>query len=540
MSAGDAAEKPAAKKPGFVKRVLGFPKRVSTAGCASCLTSLLLAVLVITVWVVFFLDPNNVPWRHSMSWTRIVLEVLLVIAIPLVLYQALRLWLEGDKSRFPDIDFAWRAGVEALQRSGLSLQSAPLFLVIGTSGPTQEKSLVRASGLALRVNEVPEGPAPVHWYANPEGIYLFCSETSWTSTLAALIEKRRAELASDAEIVVPAASPVTPSPQPAPQVETRPARPSDTGRGTIMLDQYVADLESQAKVEESDDAAAVSEASIEMITVPRPAGDESLAALSPHDSAEQTQRLHYVCQLLRQARSPLCPVNGILTAVPFEILQAGPRHAQELQKAVRSDLATVQRELRLRCPVTAIVVGMQHERGFREIVRRVGRQRATTQRFGRKFDVRIPATSERLGNLCIHVCGVFEDWIHTLFREAGALSRPGNTRLYALLCKIRVNVQNTLREFLTGAFAFEEQQKDLEEPLAFSGCYFAATGETEDQQAFVKGVFDKLTEEQEEIEWTGRATRTNHRYQALVAGSIILSCALVITVVSISVYRLLS
>jgi len=167
---------------------------------------------------------------------------------------------------------------------------------------------------------------------------------------------------------------------------------------------------------------------------------------------------------------------------------------------------------RQRCPVTALVVGMHQERGFRELVRRVGRERATGQRFGRRFDVRIIPTSENLTALCALSAGVFEDWIHTLFREAEALSRPGNLRLYGLLCKVRSTLSGVLTEVLVGGFAHDPRGKDLAEPIPFSGCYFAATGESEDQQAFVRGVFEKLVEEQEDIEWTTVAANDNRLY----------------------------
>jgi hypothetical protein len=537
----EPSEKPA-KKPGFFRRLWNLPREATPAGCASWLLALFLGLLVLTTWGLFLLDPNHIPWRHAMSWPRIFLQLGLVVLIPMVLYQALRLWLEGDTSKYPDIDYAWQAGMDALKQHGMSLKSAPLFLILGSCQPRQERALIRAAGLTLRVRGVPEGPAPIHWFANPDGIYVFCSEIGWTSKLAALLDKKRQEW-GDSDLA--GAGRVMPVTRVAPGTRTVSARPvgtetrtsakttdTDPGRGTIMLDQYVADVEAQADSSDADrDEEVEMEAEqTEMVSLAG-ARDDLPAVLTAQESAEQLQRLHYFCQLLRRARAPLCPLNGLLTLIPFEVLQARPREAEELQRAVRSDLAMLQSQLHIRCPVTAMVVGMQSERGFREIVRRVGRERAAGQRFGRKFDARIVATSEQLTNLCVHIGGVFEDWIHTLFREAGALSRPGNTRLYSLLCKIRVNMLNSLRELLLNAFGYDEKQRDLEEPVAFSGCYFAATGETDDQQAFVKGVFDKLTEEQEQIEWTTGALRANRRYQRIailnfaLAGLVLVSLA---------------
>lgn len=194
------AEEPAAvkKKPGFFARIRSLPGRLSTAGCAAWVLAIFLVVLVAVVWTVFFLDPNHVPWHHSMTWLRIVVIALLVVATPYVFYRALRLWLRGDRSRFPEIDYAWKAGVESLEKNGISLKSTPVFLVLGFPGEQTEKGLMDASGLSFRVRGVPEGPGPLHWYANTEAIYLVCSNASWLSFLNDLVEKQaRRALSAD-------------------------------------------------------------------------------------------------------------------------------------------------------------------------------------------------------------------------------------------------------------------------------------------------------------------------------------------------------
>jgi hypothetical protein len=177
--------------------------------------------------------------------------------------------------------------------------------------------------------------------------------------------------------------------------------------------------------------------------------------------------------------------------------------------------------------VTALVEGMEKERGFRELVRRVGPQRAAVQRFGRRYDVRSPAASQELSALCEHVCGVFEDWIYALFREKDSLARPGNTHLYGLLCTVRSRLKGRLGEILARGFGHDARQHAGDEPILFSGCYFAATGETDDRQAFVKGVFDKLVEEQEHVEWTARSGVLERRYRWLAVGGGLVALAAV-------------
>ena len=94
---------------------------------------------------------------------------------------ALGFWLVEYRSRFPDIDWAWKAGVDALASNGISLRTTPVFLILGPPSAELEQTIMDACGRKLVVAGVPEEPAPLHWYANAEQIYLVCSEVGWLS-----------------------------------------------------------------------------------------------------------------------------------------------------------------------------------------------------------------------------------------------------------------------------------------------------------------------------------------------------------------------
>jgi hypothetical protein len=548
-------KKPEGKIAGLFGAMVGFPGRMlrwSLAARAALVMAIFLLGVVIVAWTIFLVDPQSVPPSHSLSWGRVLAVVVLLILIPLVVYRCLKLFLEGETSQFPDIDYAWKAGLTALARNGLSLESAPIYLILGSSGDVQERGMAEASGLNFRVQGVPDGPAPLHWYAHADGIYLFCTDASWLSALSALEGRRELQavaatlpnreapsLGPPPGSVAAASAPAGMTPAAprlggeAPAAAAAAARGgAEAIRGTVMLSQFEAQqplsrpaapvpapargegsvrgtLLLQALPGQGELAGAASEAAAYSS---QGAIERQASLLAPQDSAEQLQRLQYVGQLLARTRQPLVPVNGILTLLPLAAIQGGARDAQELQRAVRADLTTLQRTLAVRCPVTALVTGMEEEPGFRELVRRVGRERAAVQRFGRGFDVRTQPTGEALSALCEHVCGAFEDWVYSLFRETGVLTRPGNARLYHLLCKVRCYLKAPLGEILTGGYAYDPQLHAADEPLLFSGCYFAATGSAEDRQAFVRGVFDKLADEQEDVEWTARALRNERRY----------------------------
>ena len=547
---------------------------VTTPGCAGCLSLVFLVTTVVTVWTAFLLDPNNVPWRHSMSPLRIALVLILVVLIPLVVKKTVEWWLEGEKARFPDVDYAWQAGLQALQANGITLTSAPLYVVVGSSGEQQEKALLQAAGLPLRVEGVPEGPAPLHWYANSEGIYLFCSDCSWTSALAALREELTADALSKGisageismvpsvvpDIVrsapAPTAAYVPPSVQPLPTQVNLPAplpapkaiSDSNPIAGTMMLDASMlrqltgqqqpttmfegpgpAPASGGSDINFGGAAQGMSAAipppptqdvvtyttSYERSELETPVGIEPVL-VAPQYSAACLQQLRYLGNLLRRARAPVCPMNGVLSLIPVESIHSTAAEMDEQQQAIRADLATLQFATQLRAPITALIVGLERERGFRELVRRVGKERAASQRFGRKFDVRAYPTKEELASLSSHVCGAFEDWAYALFREENALTRPGNMRLYELLAKVRCGWKTRLTELLAGGYGCETGQSARRDSLLFSGCYLAATGDTADRQAFAKGVIDKLKEEQELVEWSREAVAGNRR-QATMA-----------------------
>ncbi len=76
-------------------------------------------------------------------------------------------------------------------------------------------------------------------------------------------------------------------------------------------------------------------------------------------------------------------------------------------------------------------------------------------------------------------------------------------------------------------------------PLLFSGCYFAATGETDDRQAFVKSVFDKLIEQENELAWTDEAIIENDRYRRWARVSLGLSGVLAACLIGMITYKYL-
>ena len=128
MSANPSGQKSPERLSKALSRLAGWPARLSTAGKAAWAMAAFLTLATVVVWAVFLTEPGHVAPRHAFTPWRIFAVVVLLVLIPAATYQVVRLWLEGDRSRFPEIDFAWNAGLEAIRRSGLSLDEEPLDL----------------------------------------------------------------------------------------------------------------------------------------------------------------------------------------------------------------------------------------------------------------------------------------------------------------------------------------------------------------------------------------------------------------------------
>lgn len=453
----------------------------------------------------------------------------LLVAIPIIVYFWLKLWLEGDISRFPDIDEAWEQGLAALEEQGLDVGGLPLFLVIGVPDEGLAKALFAASGQNLLIRDVPQGRPPLRWYADEKGVYLVCLGTGRLSKLHSL---------SSAVAGGGGHQDISSTLQPGGGIRGTMAAGGGGVRDTVSpITRSVAGDEPMADVGGMLRGTLVPGAPTGGGAAGPQAAPVSGSSLMSRQEADlQAERLQYVCELLRRIRQPVCALNGLLVTLPLQSIQ-NVMVAKDIPQAIKSDLDTIRDVSQLRAPVTALVTGMERESGFSELVRRVGSAKAKAHRFGKGFNLWNPPTEENIDAFSAHACGAFEDWVYNLFRERDALNKPGNAKLYMLLCRIRGELRTRLRSILLHGFSFSPSDKRQELPLLFNGCYFAATGDTEDRQAFVRNVFEKMIDSEEELEWMPSALAEDDRYYWLAQVGMCVDAALVIAVVSAIIYQ---
>jgi hypothetical protein len=495
------------KKPGKNLMSFSLPARIGF------LTFVFLLICLATFYISIRMADDHGPLQNWQQPRFIIILSLLVIAIPIVVYKTLKLWMEGEGALFPDIEAAWDEGVEELDRLGIDLRMTPMFLILGGHQESQANALFDASQMEMVVKGVPNGHSALHWYygrdsQNRDAIYLYCANVSCLSLLSRVAKNAAPatavsgggssgggvrDIRSTMQVADIRDTMAGPSSAPAPSAPA----PAFNIRGTME----VANIR-DTMAGTSPGTVAASAAVMEQRIV-----------VDKSEREEAQRRLQYLCKLIIRARKPYCPINGLLALLPYKVLES-QSGAGEMTVAAQADLRVLHRSLKLRFPVNVLVSGLEDELGFQELVRRVGQADAGARRFGKGHDIWKTPLAEQMEALCAHACGAFEDWAYSLFRKDDALrKKTGNERLYLLLCKIRGRVQMHLEKVLAEGFGFDpDKQEDVVPPL-FGGCYFAATGEREDRRAFVAGVLrDKLFDTEADVEWTDEAIIEDQRY----------------------------
>jgi hypothetical protein len=370
---------------------------------------------------------------------------------------------DWEASEFPDIDRAWAEAKASLNRAGIGLENAPLFLVLGEAGGGSS-SLFQASRLPLQVVDVPRRPdSQLHVSSDRDAIYVTCPGASVLGRLAEMLGV-------------------------------------DAGAGTNPRGPATARLPEVA----GDDGAATS-----AVATPAPTRPGLLSGTAEIDRS--TRRLRRLCALIARDRRPFCPVNGILLVVPFAATDddADARHAGSICSL---DLTTTLDALRINCPVFALVCDLETAPNFPLILQSFPPDERLKS-LGRSFPF-VPDL-DMMGKVRMVESGV--EWIgqalvtptaYRLFRiesggEADATEVVGtNRRLFQFLADSHDRWRRLGR--LLGRVV----QLDTRGNLMFGGCFLAATGTDPDrQQGFVAGVLSRMIESQDYVTWSGEALR---------------------------------
>lgn len=507
-----------------------LPRTVAAMSLAARIAALVAVFQIVVVLLAIVVLLVGEERQVLQAWWRpgklAVLAVLLVLT-PLLVYQAAKLWLERDASRFPDILAAWQGGLAELRRQGIELTDVPLFLLIGgTSDDEEQRFMAEVPGEFL-VRAAPAGAAALHVYGGTDAVFICIGNACQLSDLVRRGGEPRATAATTA-----ASAP----------------KPADV-HGTVFLAEAVsaggaapaaagaapaAPASQEFDRSRTLDVAELTNRTIDIAAVTGQSGTvaaASRAGPSTVDRETAAQRLQYLCELIRRERGGLAPYNGVLTALPWSLVQRSPADALAVGRALGDDLSMLAKGMGMRAPVTVVVLGLEREQGFVELIRRMpaGERKS---RLGQRFPIGVAASYDQLGTVASRACGMVEDLVTgRILRMAGVLAERDNAALVGLVSRLRGELAGRLAAILRRAFSPPEGDSTAVTPL-LSGCYLAACGATAEQTGFVRGVVEKSLDAQGDLEWTSQAEAEDQAagrlatILAIISGVVLLGVAI--------------
>ena len=447
----------------------------------------------------------------------------LVIVIPIIFFFLVRFWMIQEKSRFPGIDAIWDQAMGECASQGITMTNVPLFLVLGNPDLRRANQLSKASLIQFAVSVPEGGNPPIAFYANQDAAFLFLDGCSCISGLsngpmgspsAGAIVAKSAGGASPMATLDPSSAgssgePASPSAGPSPTGTLTESGIIQAGGGPSPATRPSAGAGATLQLNEGE---SLGDIAGNFGSEPPP--QRAFSQLPSQEIYDREQRLKHVCRLVTGARSSLCPINGILTLIPFDLIESA---SGQIQSAAQKDLAILREELKVRCSVTVVVTEMERDEGFQELIKRVGTEKSRDFRFGKGCELWSAPERDRLKAVAVHAASAFEDWTYTLFQEADALQHKHNSRLFRLLCRIRGSFTENLQQVLAHGFGFDPRTEGFlaHEQFLFGGCYFGAAGGRSGQHAFLKSVFQKMQQQEGELEWAPSARRLERNYQML-------------------------
>ncbi|MDG1872272.1 MAG: type VI secretion protein IcmF/TssM N-terminal domain-containing protein [Mariniblastus sp.] len=482
---------------GFMRRVIPGLRKLPTLRpeVLAALMSFIFLMLVTIVHTV--LVYKNIDGTNAVQEYHLFKLILLSLATPLVIYFGVRVFLAPPKSPFPDIDLAFEAGLEALNKNGIQIKETPLYLVLGMPDGKMIKHLMGASGRSFDFTHATADGQAMHWYGAADQIYVFLTGIGNVSQLTKDLARYINQSSPESEYSEEGFTGT---------IDVRALGKGNNPAGVASDMEPVGAVESggnfSATIKPGDLGVAATPSTTESRR-PAPASTQkaNTQRLSSREKqANQKRRLKHVCELLHRHRNPVCALNGIVVCMASRLVEEFPG---ELARQVKNDLSLVCETTKVVSTVTAIVNGFENYEGCRELVFRLSEVEGkdfTKRRFGKSYRSWENPSVEHLKEISNESVENFDQYIYSIFTHRDALSSRhvnGNRNMVKFLCWIYAKFYEGLETTLTTGF-----HADTEDFPRFTGCYFVGVGESNESSFFASGVFDRIDENQGELEWT--------------------------------------
>lgn len=497
------------------------------------------AVLVLAVFVVAFLLQNYwLPkindWLGPAGLLRPYWLVLLLVLVYALLWAAAWLWAQLTPEQagivYPDLDDAWATALESLQRAGIGIADTPVFLVTGEL-PNGFEPLFRALPRGVAVAGGTPSESAVRVFANADAIYVTLSGATLLGvqeagdivdlTTGGGDQSGLMSMGFGQSVSVGGAASIGASMGASLGGSIGGSLGASMAGGGAL--RKIQKIIQRAKVEGRDLTDAekaeirnLSAGSTGGSDAPTPASRKGKAPpvsvlQNPELVGEAEARLGYICKKIAASRWPLCPVNGLILAVPVSALESETR-AIQWGSVARQDLSVIERTLKLRFPVFALLGGMELLPGGGRFFDQFGVEKGN-QRLGKGFPLNPDGGPEQVargieGNAGWVLGGLLPYWALKYTKVTGG---PNDTDDNA--GAIRFLTESARRGPVLGKLLSQAVAGGEQSPT-FGGCYLVVGSVKDPNEArFARDFFKKVEGSQAAVAWTDDAYAADAGYR---------------------------
>ncbi len=455
---------------------------------------------------------------------------------------------------YPDLDEAWGQALDALQRAGIGIADTPVFLVIGEL-PDGFDPLFRALPRQVAVAGGTPSDAPIRVYANADAIYLTLAGASLLGAqeagdivdltsaggYASMSDSVGATAGQSVGYAAGAGASIGMGMGGSMGASVSASLGASMGGGQLRK---IHKIIQRAKVEgrdlTDDEKAEIRTLSAGEAAAPAaPKAPTRKAATvsvlqNPELVAEAEGRLSYLCKKVADSRWPLCPINGLILAVPVSSLD-GDNRAVQWGAVARQDLTVIESSLRLRFPVFALIGGMELLPGGGPLFATLGAEKGN-QRLGKGFPLNPDGTPEQIARGIEATAGwvlggLLPYWALRYTRVTGG---PNDTDDNA--GAVRFLTESGRRGPALGRLLSQAVAGGHRMPT-FGGCYLVVGTVKEVAEAkFARDFFKKVEASQAAVAWTDDAYAVDAGYRRWTLLGYVALAVILLAVAALAVF----
>jgi type VI protein secretion system component VasK len=229
--------------------------------------------------------------------------------------------------------------------------------------------------------------------------------------------------------------------------------------------------------------------------------------------------------LIRDLRRDEYPINGVLVAVPFSMMDA---RSTLVADYVRDDLHQLQTEFGIDFPVTFVLSEMQQVAGFSHVADGISEQMRSSSRLGHGFDIQTIPTRARLQELADAVVETLEQLVYKTYHRFSVERESASRQLFELLAVTHSGLRQRLSAFLQQSLMPTDEQPEGDN-LSLTGCYLAATGSRHSEELmFTNGVIKKVIDSRDNVAWNQSTLMRQYQTSKIAGVILIVSISLLI------------